>query len=329
MSALRKVINRATGNGPQPPRSNLIRGLMLGSLAFSLPLHAEPVDIDLSADIGAEYDSNVGVAELDALTNEGDWATTLSLGVEARWTATERVDVKGGLHHDRKDYHNLDKYDLTITRGDIQASYAFRALTLGISRHDAFAHLDQEDFMTFSQTSLFASRLIGQTLYLRGQFAHQTKAFDDQPLRDADNQSWGGDVYWFSRGANTYVSAGLSQESEDARQDNYSYDGFSLKARWSHKLTLADRESQVQLGWRYVKKDFAGPATAPAPDLLGRTTALPDRADRQQHWEARWSLALNRHVTVAAEITYADYGSNFSAADYQETVTALQLQSRF
>ncbi|MFC6755195.1 hypothetical protein, partial [Halorubrum tibetense] len=119
------------------------------------------------------------------------------------------------------------------------------------------------------------------------------------------------------------------REDEVAQQHNYSYEGVNLRARWSHKFTLLGFESQTQLGWRYSDRDYQGPGLEPRANAFGETEALPNRADRQQHWEAKWIVGLNDYVSLAAKIDYADYRSNLDSASYQETVSAVQLQTRF
>lgn len=314
---------------PKNAPTGLAFGALLGSLLLSLPVQAQTPSLNLQLDLGAEYDSNVSVKELDRVTNAGDWAGVINVGAKTHWAATDKLNVRAGIFHDHKHYTEFDEFDLDVSRGNVEVSYDFSALTLGVSHDVALARLDQQDFLQLAQTRLYASKLIGQNVYLRGQFTQQNKSFTDQPERDADSKIWGGDIYWFMNQANSFVSFGVDRDDEVAQLDNYSYEGVNLRARWSHKFTFLGLASQTQLGWRYSDRDYQGPAIEPSSNALGETEAVENRADRQQHWEAKWTLGLNANVSVAAKIDYADYQSNLASANYQETVSSVQLQTRF
>lgn len=305
------------------------RNLLLGALVFSMPVAAERPSLDFQFDLGGEYDSNVSLVELDKVTHQGDWAATVSAGAKTHWAANDRLNLRAGAQHDHKHYLTFDEFDLDVTRGYVEASYDFRALSLGVSQHQALARLDQQAFLDLLQTQVFASRLINSTFYLRGQISEQTKTFDTQPARNANNQGWSGDVYWFTHQGQSYFNLGVGREQESAQQENYSYQGMTLRARWSRNFTLATLPNQLQLGWRYVDKAFQGPALEAATSPVNSAAKMPNRADQQQHWEAKWTLEFNQFVSLATKMTYSDYRSNFSGADYRETLTSIQLTSRF
>lgn len=320
---------KAVEHGRSALRQTLARPVLFSALALSLPAVADSPSINFHFEAGGEYDSNVSLVELDKVTHQSDWATTLSAGVKAHWGASDRLNLRAGLQQDHKHYLTYDEFDLDVTRGFLEASYDFSALTLGVSQHQALARLDQQDFLALSQTHVFASKLINSQLYLRGQLSDQSKTFSTQPARNAHNQGWGGDVYWFTQQGQSYLSLGIAREQESAQLANYSYEGTTLRARWSHNFSLASLPSQWQLGWRYVEKDFIGPATEAAPSSLASTSTQPNRADQQFHWDTKWAVELNQAVSLATKVTYSDYRSNFDSADYRETLAAIQLTARF
>ena len=307
--------------------------LAIAGLGLCVSAQADAPDLVLHLDLGAEHDSNLSLVELDKVANESDWATTITAGVNSQWAITPEFSVRGGLQYDDKRYQQFDEFDLGVARAQAEARYDFSWLSIGGNYHQALARLDGQQFLELGQSSLFASKLIGHTVYVRGQLTQQEKNFRDQPERNADNQGWESDAYWFTQGGQSYLHLGLGQNAESARVDNYSYDGHTLRLGWSRNFKLADYEGHTQLAWRYVVRDYDGPAqSAPDNDPLATDPGQAlsaNRADTQQHWEAKWQLNFSEAVSLAAKLSYSDYSSNYSAADYRETVTSLQLKTRF
>lgn len=301
-------------------------------------------DVSFHAALGAEHDSNVSLKELDQVTNEADWATIFNTGAKLHWAATDKLSFNLGANYDAKQYQTFNDYDLGILRGHLEGQYDFSLLTLGASHHQASARLDHQDFLHLTQHNLFASKLFDHRIFVRGQLTQQEKIFDEQPARDADNLAWGGDMFWFMEQGNCYIQAGINADRETAYDRQYNYDGLNFRLSWSRNFVIGGLESQAQLGWRYVNRNYAehlvteanneGSGNPLSQQFNPQNTSQSEpryfkRSDQQQHWEAKWTLTLNSTLSLAAKVSLADYQSNLESADYSETLTSFTLKSQF
>ncbi|UTA48749.1 hypothetical protein L1F30_04195 [Simiduia sp. 21SJ11W-1] len=299
------------------------------TLAEATPKHKPNVQLNLA--LGAEHDSNVSLKELDQATNESDWATTINAGLKGQWQASPTLKLRAGLNHSGKYYQTFDEFNLDISAANLEASYDFAHLTLGATAHYAYARLDQKAFMQLTQTEIFASKLINHTVFVRAKTARQQKQFADLDARNAHNQAWGADAFWFLNAGRSFLHAGVDTDSETATDSQFNYDGLNLRLGYTTEVAIAGVENTLKLGMRYVGRDYAGHVTLnETTNALGQTeTTQGRRADQQYHYEASWTLPLGDTLSLAAKVHLADYQSNLASADYRETLTSLQLQSHF
>ncbi|WP_188151991.1 hypothetical protein [Teredinibacter waterburyi] len=342
---------KATATNAISKRAQVVM-LTLG-LGFSLPLYADTAAVSAQVGVGTEYDSNVSLVELDRNTQQGDWATKTNLGLTAEWQPKEKLTLRGGVFYDGKKYQQYESFDLAVARGNLESSYRFSWLTAGASYNYAAAYLDRQDFLALSQTSVFASKLFTQKFYLRAAATQKHKTFAEQSQRNADTWEWSGDFYRFMNSGQRFITVGFSLEQESARDQAYSFDGVNLRARWSNDFKLWNKSSQVQLGWRYLKRNYSAANVSVGSDPQGESqqsgveqldglqdeygdansdgqaARIANRADTQQHIELQWSVKLNRYISVATKLSASDYQSNLAAADYRETLSSLQIKAEF
>lgn len=268
---------------------------------------------------GAEYDSNLSVIELDQNSSEGDWSALVKAGVNSQWQASKEFKLKSGLSYNSKTYQDFSEFDLAIKQVFVDASYDFQPLTLGMSYHYADAALDGNDFLTLQQTSLYASRLFKQSIFLRAAINNQDKDFPGNSERNANNQGFAGDVFFFFNQGKTFVTFGLTSETENARVNEFDYDAMNFRSSVSHQFSLWNKKNRLQLGWRFDNRDYS--AITPALDAI--------RSDERRITTLEWQLETNTWLSLVAKVERGDYDSNLDSADYSETVSSLMLKVSF
>ncbi len=254
--------------------------------------------------------------ELDRSANTSDTALFLRGKLDGEWEPSDKVSVKGGYSILSRNYRDVSEFDLDIHQVYGDLSREFEPATLGISHYYALARLDDDDLLDLSQTSLYASRLFDQRLFVRLAADFREKQFDDRGERDADSIGLSGDVYLFFNGAKTYVKAGLSGEEEDASGPAFDYDGWSFKTGISHKFPMADKPTQVSLDYKYEDREYDNP-----DPRIGVT-----RGDTRHSTELEWEVELNPHLAVISAFKYRDYNSNLASIDYSEKLASLALR---
>lgn len=268
---------------------------------------------------GAEYDSNLSVIELDKSSSEGDWSALANARLNSQWQATDKTKIKGGLSYSSKTYRDFSEFDLAIKQAFIDASYDFQPLTLGASFHYADAELDSSDFLTLQQRSIYISRLINQTIFLRAALNDQDKDFPGSSARNADNQSLAGDAFFFFNQGKTFLTVGLTGETENANANEFDYDGTNLRTSLSHQFSLWNKKNRLQLGWRYDQRDYS----EITPTLEAK------RNDTRRIATLEWQIETNSWLSVVGKVERGNYDSNLASANYAETVSSLMLKASF
>lgn len=282
-------------------------------------LTSSTVSADVEVSAGAEQDSNVNVVELDKSSNESDIAALLNAKVDANWKPTEKLSLSGGYGFSSKTYQKNDSYNLAIHQLSADAHYDFTEITLGGSYHNANAVLDGKSFLDLQQTSIYASKLINNKVYLRAAVNKQDKDFPRLSDRNATNNGFAGDVFIFANGGKTFVNFGVSNEKENARAQQFDYEGINVKARIASKFSLWDKDHKFQLGYRYLKRDYS----SVTPEIKSK------RHDAGNIAEAIWEISFSPKISLETKLEQGKYKSNLDAADYDEMRASLLLKARF
>ncbi|MCE3253301.1 MAG: hypothetical protein K0Q67_2321 [Cellvibrio sp.] len=293
--------------------------LLIGAIELLQPVYAATPSASINLEAGTEYDSNLSVVELDQYSTESDWATLFNARLNTQWKATEELKLKAGYSFVSKTYQDNEEFDLAIQQLFADASYDFSLLTLGASYHYADATLADQDFLQLQQTSLYASHLFNNRIFVRGAANFQDKKFPDNSERNASNNGLAGDMFIFFQQGKTFIAIGISSEEEDAVQDQFSFDGISLRSSINHKFSTWGKTSELQLGWRYQDRDYS----AVTPELEAR------RHDRNNIISIEWEINLTPTIVATSKVERGDYQSNLPAADYSETLASLMLSARF
>lgn len=295
-------------------------GFLLAALISpTIGAQAAGAKVKFELETGAEYDSNLAVAELDQYSAASDWAIIANARLSGQWKPSANASIKGGVSYNSKTWQDLGNYDLAIPQFFIDGNYDFFWATLGASYHHADAKLDGTDFLTLQQSSLYISRLFNKRIYLRGAVNYQEKDFPAFAERNAHNLALGGDMFIFFNKAKTFVALGFNRDDEEAIADHFGYDGTTLKTSINHRFSLWDKESKIQLGVRYEDRDYA----AVNPELEAV------RADTRKIANIEWQIETTEWLTLATKLERGDYQSNLEIADYSETLASVTLKASF
>ena len=182
---------------------------------------------ELSA--GVEQDSNVSVNELDSSTGSDDFAIRLRAEIDFEAEIAPETDLKFGYTFSDKSFDEFSAFDLQTHIISGSLSHDFGPVTTGGVVRYIDANLGGNGFQSITQFSPYASGFVAKNLFLRGAFTHAEKAFDVQTARDADVQTFDADAYLFLDGSRRYIVLGLEQETSDANDAQFSYDGLGAQ----------------------------------------------------------------------------------------------------
>src|SRR5690349_17894167 len=118
--------------------------IFFGPQAFAqdAPSKATGTTFRFEGRLGAEYNSNVAVSDIDANTGQGDWAATINLLAEATLIPVEKLTLRAGYEFSQSLHQDLDAFDLALHRGYAEIAYDFDVVTVGVLGNLAQANLD-------------------------------------------------------------------------------------------------------------------------------------------------------------------------------------------
>lgn len=277
------------------------------------------LDILLEGKVGAEYNSNIAVLDLDTNTGQGDWAVTINGLAEISGKPVEGLTLRGGYEFSQTLHDEFDEFDLTLHRGYAEAGYDFGFATLGVLGNVAQANLDGDEYLTFTQVSPYISRQFGDALFLRASYAATDKSFEGRPERDATSDTIAADAYFFLDGTKRYIAVGGKAIEEDAASDELDFRGGSARIRLVQRFDAFDREVTFRAGVEYEQRDYDAPTLS-----IGAP-----RRDKRTGVDLSLEAPITDNVFIEGSYRYGDYQSNLTAADYDEHVTSMKLGVKY
>lgn len=269
--------------------------------------------------VGAEYNSNVAVLDLDTNTGQGDWAATINALVEAGGKPVDRLTLRGGYEFSQAMHDAFDAFDLALHRGFAETAYDFDFVTIGVLGNVAQANLDGEQYLTYKQVSPYVSRQFGDSLFVRLAYAATDKSFEGRPQRDATSDALAADAYFFLDGTRRYIAFGGKATKEDANSDELDFNGRSARVRFVQRFDAFDREVAFRAGAEFERRDYENPTA-----LIGAP-----REDKRTGVDLSLESPVAGGVFVEGAYRFGGYQSNLASANYDEHVTSLKLGLKY
>ncbi|GAB4149004.1 MAG: hypothetical protein Tsb0016_20180 [Sphingomonadales bacterium] len=292
------------------------------SLLASHPTRAQsqeksPFSFDVS--VGAEYDSNITVDELDQETGEDDIAAIIEAEAEYKKGLSENTDIAVSYSFSQSLHDEFTDFDLQSHFASIDLVHDFGSFDLGGAYRFVYASLGGDGFLTFQQLSPYVSSFLSEKLFVRAEYSYTDKAFKNRIDRDSDVHAFGADLYYFINGVRTYLVFGYKFETEDAVASQFDFDGHNFKVRLSQRFKVAGRDAQLKLSWRYEARNYSG--ITPSIGV--------ERDDDRHRLQADLELPISDRFYTAIEYTYTNFSSNLAAADYTQNLLTARLGYRF
>jgi len=299
-------------------RASLAAGIAAALLAQSAAAQVKH-EVSFEAAAGIEFDDNINVTQIDAETEEEDFAALL--GAEADWSMEfgESDSLDLGYSLDYTQQFDVTQFDL-LTQG-LSAAYRheFENFSAGISHNFFYSRLGGEGFLKLNRTSPSISFFATSKLFLRGAYVYQDKAFEDRTARDAETHMGEVSAFYFADGTDTFLSANYRFESEDAFAAQFDFDANIFKAGLHTRLPFAHDENRFVVSVEYEGRDYD--AITPS---IGEV-----RDDDRLTFDAEWEVPIGDLFYALAEYRYRDFDSNFPTSDFSENVASIQFGVRF
>jgi hypothetical protein len=282
----------------------------LGRAAAPEPQQLAPADWSAMLGIGVEYDSNVSVEELDAATNQGDYAMTLDAGLGVKKQLSQRTEAALTYDFSQSNYDKFSQVDRQTHMLGADLGLDLAILDPSLSVYYINARLDGSQFIELVRVSPSVSGFLAQKWFARGAYVYSDKTVHDRAGRDASTNAAEADVYFFVRGLRQYFNLGYRFRHENADADQYDYESNAVKLRFIQRFELFSRLTKLELALRYEDRNYR--------------SDTPSIGEKRQDKRGRLRLDYEVPIIAGAAVQffagYADYESNYQPADYDQTI---------
>ena len=308
-----------------PRPSHLVRHCCAATATAVVALAAQaaeqPSSRTYSAEVGvgAEYDSNVSIDELDVSSSESDHAWILDAEFKLEQQLGAAADLTLTYDFSQANYAEFSIVDRQthLVAADLGADLG--KANGGLTLYYINARLDGEAFLEYYRGSPYLSGFLAKKWFARGAYVYSDKRIEQNPGRDAESHAGEFDLYFFRRGLRSYFNVGFKYKDEDAVQARYDHTSSNLKLRYIHRFDLWDDVLKMELSWRYEDRDYSS-----------NTPSIGEKRNDERH---RWKIDLEYPFMDKGAFQlyagYADYASNYPLADYDQHVIGTRLSWRW
>ena len=265
--------------------------------------------------IGAEYDSNVSVDELDTSSNESDYALLLDgeLKLDQELGAGTNLSLTYDFSQSNYDrFSNLDR-QTHLLGADLASKLG--QVTTGVSLYYINARLDGEDFLEYYRGSPYLSGFLAKKWFARGAYVYSDKTIDQREDRDAESHAGEMDLYYFRRGLRSYFNLGYKFKDEDAAEDRFDYQANNIKLRYVHRFDVWSDVLKLEVSWRYEDRDYSS-----------ITPSIGEKREDERHrFKVDLEYPFMEKGAFQIYAGYSDYESNYPGSDYEQDVVGTRL----
>jgi hypothetical protein len=268
-----------------------------------------------SVGIGAEYDTNVSVSEVDVTSGEADSAALVDFKLGLNQPLGEDTELSVSYNFSSASYERFSRVDRQthILGADISSDLG--DTNAGASVYYINSRLDGEPFLEYVRLSPSLSGFLAKKWFARGAYVFSERTIADRGARDATTHSGEADLYYFHRGLRSYFNVGYRYRDEDARDPQFDFTSHGIKLRYIRRLDFAERQAKLELAWRYEERRYLSPTP----------TIGVDRSDDRSRFKLDLEMPLGRGVMLNAYASYGDYRSNLPRADFEQSIIGARL----
>lgn len=269
---------------------------------------------ELELGIGAEYDSNVSVTEVDTSSGEGDRAGVLEAGVRGRRRIGEQSELTLNYDFSSTIYEEFGDVDRQTHLAGAMFTHNHGPVTLGVSGYLIHSRLDGNAFLDYRRLSPSISGFVAKKWFLRGALVTSERDISNRDERDADSEVVEADVYYFWRGLRSYFNVGYRWREENAVAGEFDFESHGFKVRYIQRVEVLGRQGKLELSWRWEDRDYGEPT--PEIDAL--------RQDERSRWKLDFTAPVTDQLRLEFYTSYGNYQSNLPRVDFTQSVTGFR-----
>lgn len=271
---------------------------------------AQGSEFSFDGSAGLEYEDNITVPEIDAETNQGDWAAILELGGEYEAEFGEKTSLSAGYDFSMSERFDLSDFDQQIHGANATLEREFGGINTGLTYQFFYARLGGEGLLDMHRVSPFITAFPTKKLFFRAAYTYKDKDLKNRTARDAETHMGEISTFYFIDGTDTYATFGYRYEDEDAFADEFDFEAHVLRAGIDTRLPFGGEKNRFEIDVTYEMRDYS--AVTPS---IGEV-----RDDDRFTFDVSWEVPLNDIFFGRVGYRYRDFSSNLPAADFSENL---------
>lgn len=266
--------------------------------------------------VGAEYDTNVSVDEVDLSSGQSDYARVLDLELGVRHKFNDETQASLTYDLSQSSYQEFSRVDRMTQIIGADVNTRLGKSNAGLSAYYIDSRLDNSPFLKFARISPSLSGFFSKRWFTRGAYVYSEREIDERPERDASTHTGELDFYYFHRGLRSYLNIGYRYRDEDTLAPELDFDAHSLKLRYIRRFEVLGDLAKAEIAVRYELRDYR----SEEPTIEAR------RDDDRLRWKLDFEMPLSKRLTWQWYYSYGNYISNLPRADFTQTILGTRLQ---
>jgi hypothetical protein len=289
----------------------IIKLLCIFAIALlSIKARAETIthEVDIALKLGAEYNSNISIEELDLNSSVSGTLANIELLTEYRYNLSDTTSFRLGYDFSQTLHQDLTEFNFQSHGVSAGFENQFSDLTTSIDYSYYDTKLDDEGLLSIAIFTPAISYMLNNNLLVRFDYNFIEKEFNEFFVRNAETNKSTISAYYFFNGAKSYAKISLSDSKEDADSRQLDFEesiinmSIKLSADWLHN------GSAFKAGYTYSDRDY--------DDITLSINAV--RAEQKNQFTASFTIPYSKGIDLIAAYENTDRSSNLTFADYQE-----------
>lgn len=282
----------------------------LSMLALNAASIAKEGDlINFSAMAGLQYNDNLTVSDVDLTSGKGDLGFMLDLGADAS-IDLGNVSLDGG--YDYSSTRNLSEtqfnFETHALNGGI--SYSFMDIDFGLDAGFYHNRLGGDAFLDITSITPSVATMVGDSIYLRGQYSLMDKSFKTAKERSGTSHSIGASAFLFVL-EDGYINVGADLLKDKTNSGDFDYDGYALNGG----INVPFLDTEFYAKGKYESRSY--------DSAIGDDSKPRD--DSRTSFTAGLTTDLFLLLTLKPEFRINKVSSNLDSAAYTEKVFSISL----
>lgn len=275
--------------------------------------------LDLTISIGAAYDDNVAISQIDNVSGVADGMGTLDVSADYRIIETDKTKVSVGYDFSQNVHFKLSAYDLQIHSPTLNASTKLGSTTFGVTY--GYNHV------RFGGDTLFNMHLVNpsvlfpvtKSIYGRASLLYLNERFKTFTAHNARHWQPEAQLFWFFDKARGHVLVSANYQRETTDGAEFTYKGKAAKAALKLPLSSSETPAKLKAEVEYLARNY---------DNITPSIGVP-RRDRVTTITFGLEIPVQKNISATLEAEHANRTSNLPIADLNQNVVSAGLIFQF